>query len=62
MCECEQRKLKVEMRPIIEAGNDLVAAIERANWGTIRHPTMHMTDAIAVWKETTCLLQPEKVD
>lgn len=58
MCACEKRKLK----KVIAAGNDLVAAIEKASWGTINHPTLHMTDAVAVWKEATCHLQPQKQD
>lgn len=60
MCECEQRKFRTKLKPVIAAGDDLVAAIEKANWGEIRHPTMHMKDAIAVWKETICPLLPKK--
>lgn len=57
MFASEKRKL----RKIVEAGNDLVAAIERANWGTISHPTLHMTDAVAVWKECVERLYGTKV-
>lgn len=55
MCKCEQKKLT----RILVAGDDLVAAIEHASWGAINHPTMHMTDAVAVWKEATCKLKPK---
>ena len=58
MCKCEQKKLK----SILAAGDDLVTAIERASWGTINHPTMHMTDAVAVWKEATCNLKPKSTE
>ena len=47
MCKCEQKKLA----RILAAGEDLVSAIQKANWGTINHPTMHMTEAIRAWKE-----------
>lgn len=53
MCKCEQKRLA----GLIKLGDDLVAAIEKANWGTISHPTMHMLDAVAVWKEKTSVLQ-----
>lgn len=62
MCQCEQRKLQRHIKKLAEAGNDLVASIENANWGTIRHATMHMTTAVAVWKEALCHLQPPKAD
>lgn len=60
MCQCEKRRLA----GLLGAGDDLVAAIERANWGTISHPTLHMSEAIAVWKAKKevyeCRLQPKK--
>lgn len=62
MCDCEQRKFRNRLRPVIAAGDDLVAAIQNAAWGTVRHPTMHMESAIATWKERTCPLLPRKVD
>lgn len=58
MCECEKRKLK----KLLAAGDDLIASIENASWGTVRHPTIHMEAAIEVWKEATCRLRLPKTD
>jgi hypothetical protein len=58
MCKCEQRRLAV----LISAGDDLVAAIEKANWGTISHPTLHMEGAMETWKEAVCHLRPRKAE
>lgn len=66
MCECERRKLK----RLVAAGIDLVDSIKKANWGDIRHPTMHMDIAVGVWndelkkaeEELGCLSHPKKVD
>lgn len=48
MC-CNERKISV----LIEAGHDLVASIKNANWGTIRHQTIHMEQAVAMWELQT---------
>lgn len=62
MCECEEKKFKHRAKNLVAAGDDLVAAIEKANWGTIRHPTIHMELAIDLWKERTCHLRPKNQD
>lgn len=61
MCECERRKFNRLLKPLLAAGDDLAKAIEKANWGTIAHPTMHMKDAIAVWREIADEYETEKV-
>lgn len=57
MCICERKRLK----KLLAAGDDLVLAIEKANWGTISHATLHMTLAMSNWREV-CLLLMKKVD
>lgn len=55
MCTCERRRLTL----LMEAGHDLVASIKNANWGTIRHPTLHMDTAIAAWEEQIVKLEED---
>lgn len=62
MCQCEQRKFISKIKPLLAAGDDLVAAIQKAEWGTVRHPTMHMEQAMAVWEDSTCHLRPKKAE
>lgn len=47
------------MEKMLMAGDDLVASIKKANWGTIRHSTLHMEYAMAMWQELTKDLKPK---